>query len=348
MNLETHSSEERDQVGLQNLSASDIIGSLEQLMPIIFANDPLKDTYCGFISLIKSTDAELIKKLVQNSLTILDKQRIIDLIWHYPLFQSYIRASTKPELYDLLLESVPHDMKIKIENQPDSYLSESSGETYGLFDFFKILSQIAESDSIPSEKMDEIKQQFQAVSAEVQRKGRRFISDQFKITCLSERMDSPLMWSHYANKHQGFCLEYDFTSTITAKRFPDLLSAQLMLFPVIYTENRPLLSEALFGGKFNLQYLKTKKLPPDFLETIMYGLLFKSKDWEYEKEWRIFQILPNKSIMKLPKARKVFLGASMEATAKDRIVGIAKNKHIPVFQMFLHSDKYRFDYFQIE
>lgn len=30
-----------------------------------------------------------------------------------------------------------------------------------------------------------------------------------KIACFSEYKDSMLMWSHYANYHKGFCIEYD-------------------------------------------------------------------------------------------------------------------------------------------
>lgn len=107
------------------------------------------------------------------------------------------------------------------------------------------------------------------------------------------------MWSHYANKHFGFCLEYDFTYTLI-RRFPDLHIAQLMLFPVYYSRNRPLLSEALIDTNTTIDYKELKKLPPDFIKNIMIGLLYKSEDWAYEKEWRILSIESDKSTMKLP------------------------------------------------
>ncbi len=156
------------------------------------------------------------------------------------------------------------------------------------------------------------------------------------------------MWSHYANKHYGFCLEYDFSQTLTTNLYPDLLAAQIMLFPVIYSDTRPLLSKALFSSKTLTYYYKTKKIPPNFVEQLIYGLLFKSEDWSYEKEWRILQIKSKEPIMKLPKARRVFLGANIEDNAKHRIIDIAQKKHIPVFQMFLNSDKYKFDFYQIK
>jgi hypothetical protein len=125
-------------------------------------------------------------------------------------------------------------------------------------------------------------------------KRRKLITEQFRVSILSERRDSALMLSNYAYMHFGFFIEYDFTGSITAKRYSDFLEAQLMLFPVHYSEQRPLLSKALFDGKYRMKLLMEKKqLPPDFLEKLMYGLLFKSEDWSYEKEWRIFQ-LPKK------------------------------------------------------
>lgn len=87
-------------------------------------------------------------------------------------------------------------------------------------------------------------------------------------------------------------------------------------------------------------------IPAVAFEKIMYGLLGKSSDWDYEEEWRIFQ-LGNKDTMKLPKARKVFLGANMEEIPKQRIMEIAKKKNIPVFQMYLKADKYKFDYYRV-
>jgi hypothetical protein len=35
------------------------------------------------------------------------------------------------------------------------------------------------------------------------------LADGLGILCLSERQDNIAMWSHYANSHRGFCLEFD-------------------------------------------------------------------------------------------------------------------------------------------
>jgi hypothetical protein len=31
----------------------------------------------------------------------------------------------------------------------------------------------------------------------------------YRVYCLSEVCDSSLMWAHYADSHQGVCLEFD-------------------------------------------------------------------------------------------------------------------------------------------
>ena len=335
-------------IDIQSLPTDNLIQMATSLFSLLPDSDPLKDFYIEFFTSLFSADEKLVRDLMQNRLTIRDKQKIADAIWGNPRFIKSLEGQVKPENLDFVLRSAPHDMKINIENNPDSFLSDNSGETFGVFDFISLFAHVLDIKGLPADEVDAIKIKFNSISREFLSTARNIISNQFRITCLSERMDSPLMWSHYANKHYGFCLEYDFTPTITAFRYPDLLAAQLMLYPVNYSADRPLLSKAIFGSRANIQYIRNKTLPPDFIENLLYGLLFKSADWEYEKEWRIFQIAPGSPTMKLPKARKVYLGANIEMQAKDRIVEIAKQKHIPVFQMFLHGDRYKFDYYQIK
>src|SRR5262249_27847691 len=35
------------------------------------------------------------------------------------------------------------------------------------------------------------------------------LCDQYRIYCLSEKPDVPLLWAHYASSHTGICLEFD-------------------------------------------------------------------------------------------------------------------------------------------
>ena len=77
----------------------------------------------------------------------------------------------------------------------------------------------------------------------------------FRVSCFSQKNDSILMWSHYANSHKGFCLEYDF------KMLKELITLPL---PVKYCND----------------------LPNDIDDKLK--LIFtKSKEWSYEEEWRL-------------------------------------------------------------
>ena len=176
---------------------------------------------------------------------------------------------------------------------------------------------------------------------------RDYISRSFKISCLSERMDSSLMWSHYASKHAGFCLEYDFSLEMENSS-PDLKKAILGLFPVVYSEERPLIPNQFLDSGFLNEIENNRKTPDSILEDVFYGLLVKSIDWSYEKEWRIIikSSLLNDSKLKIP-PRKVFLGANIKEKTKEKLLDIARIKHIPAYQMRLSLDKYRLEYSEI-
>lgn len=299
----------------------------------------------NFIIDIANYDKELFLRIIQNRMTILDKQRLIDMLLDNPQYQDVFKNNIKSDNGDTLLKIVRHDMKLKIETNPNELTFENNEDIFaGITYIWDILSD-KHIISLPSNELDTIKSQLDDLSNKALYQARKMVSEQFKVTCLSERMDSSLMWSHYANKHLGFCLEYDFTANMS-NIHNDLLLAQLMLFPVKYTNDRPLLSKALFNPKNTLAYLKSKKFPSDAIEKIMFGLLTKSEDWSYEKEWRIFQ-LGKSEMMKLPKPRKIFLGAKMEEETKEKLVVIARKKNIPIFQMQLKPDKYEFSYYQV-
>ena len=339
---------EEDTFNIELLTIEELQQVINAIFSLIPENDPLKSAYNEILDTMLAKGKSMIKKLITNTLTIKDKQELVDEMYNNPIFQECIKKDISTDNFEFIMKAAPHDLKFNIENNPDSFMSDYNGELLGIFDIFKIFTGSSSFNDLTPTEVDLIKQKFNEVSGEVLTKTRNIISEQFRISCLSESMNSPLMWSHYANKHYGFCLEYDFTLTLTERRYPDLLAAQLFLFPVHYSEKRPLISRALFDGKNIANYIKYNRLPPDFLKKLMYGLLYKSEEWAYEKEWRIFQLPSEKPIMRLPKPRKIFLGANIEETPKKRLIEIASKKHIPIYQMFLHSDKYKFDYYQIK
>lgn len=344
--------DDQEELPVEKIETGILIEAVKAIMPTLLESMVEDEKGRAYIKemvdiLATEENVELFIKMIQNRLTIADKQRIIDLLYDNEAFCEYTKSSLEnPDHSEWILKMVRHDMKLKVETHPDSFMSDGGSETFQFLDFLQdLVNSTVGTHELP--ELAEIKEQIRTASNEAMEKSRNLISKQCRVTCLSERMDSPLMWSHYANKHYGFCLEYDFTHTML-KRYPDLNMAKIMLLPVIYSEQRPLLTKAVTDSKFLVQYMKTKKLPNEIIESIVYGMLFKSTDWAYEREWRIIGLNMETPFMKLPPARKLFLGANIEETAKERLVAIARKKHIPVFQMYLAPDKYKFEYHKVE
>lgn len=348
---EFFSDTQEEQITPEQLDSETATALMTALMPLLFSGDNFDDKTHVFIKeifdeLTKEDNLPLFLKMLNHRLTIADKQKIIDIMYANEAFLSYTKSSLEnPENSEWIINAAKRDMKLKVETRPDGFICEEGSNTIEQFDFFNLITNMVSGQSISPELL-EIKKQFNELRDSAMLKSRKIISDQCRVTCLSERMDSPLMWSHYANKHYGFCLEYDFTHSMTNTK--DLKMAQIMLLPVIYSEKRPLLSNSVFSAQNLVRYVKTKTMPSEAMESIIYGLLFKSPDWAYEQEWRIIGCNMDGNVMKLPTPRKLFLGANIEKSTKEKLIEIAKKKHIPVYQMFLSSDRYQFEYYKVE
>ncbi|HAU4892960.1 DUF2971 domain-containing protein [Aeromonas hydrophila] len=101
--------------------------------------------------------------------------------------------------------------------------------------------------------------------------------DSYGIVSLSETPRNILMWAHYANEHEGICVEYrnDLFESLPDKVFNEFSFAErYMPVKVNYDNIRPqVLSEAF--------------TQPEKLKHYIYQqLTTKSDDWMYEKEHR--------------------------------------------------------------
>lgn len=156
-----------------------------------------------------------------------------------------------------------------------------------------------------------------------------------KVSCFSELNDNLLMWGHYSNKHQGFCIEYE------TKKLIDVLdnyeeeserNIAIGFLPVIYHTKK-------------IDF--TKQIAPSYkgeLSLYLAGLV-KFIQWEYEYEWRL--IYSNKfsksgQICPMPKPYAIYLGTKIDTKNRVEIAKIALEKDIPVYQMiFSDTDEYR-------
>ncbi len=137
----------------------------------------------------------------------------------------------------------------------------------------------------------------------------------FLIGCLATDPKNRLMWSHYADSHRGFCIEYDFNS----------MKDEVLPFPIIYSETRPLIP-----WKAAIDH--TQESMEAATADLTLGLLTKDKSWEYENEWRVLLPAANPPDLKVP-ITAIYLGAHITSENKAIILEIANNHKIPVKQM---------------
>lgn len=168
------------------------------------------------------------------------------------------------------------------------------------------------------------------------------------------------MWSHYAENHKGFCVEYDMSTINPRNLLPlkhsyskdneeaffaerTMLLTVAGLFPVIYTASR-----------VNIPKTKLKKLKFDAnnninhdneIDSLLYKtFIVKSSKWNYEREWRIIidgdicQFFDNK--IPFPYVKKIFLGCKMGKNNIDTILEIADELNIEAVFMRMDNKKF--------
>jgi hypothetical protein len=118
------------------------------------------------------------------------------------------------------------------------------------------------------------------------------LADFLGILSLSEKRDNILMWSHYANSHQGFCLEFD-------------------------------ISTAPFDKARHVHY-RRDRYAYDFANVAANAenlLLTKYEDWKYEEEWRIIADKGGELYRFPPEALTgVIFGCRMSETSKRKVI----------------------------
>ena len=160
--------------------------------------------------------------------------------------------------------------------------------------------------------------------------------------CFSEDVQSILMWGHYADSQKGFALEYDFRPTLQTPL------PYVMMCPVIYSDNRYDATDYMTWA-----FLKMQRMPviSTDISAHVKVALHKSKDWEYEQEWRLIDprlqdpAHPKPTVTKYrPKA--IYYGTGIDRAHLARLHEIAVYKGIQEYEMFIDygSSKYELQY----
>lgn len=152
------------------------------------------------------------------------------------------------------------------------------------------------------------------------------IDSTFLVGCLCTNYKNRLMWSHYADGHHGFCIEYDYSEL-------NELTSNALPLPVVYSPKRPLIpwEAALDNSAENVRQATAQ---------ITSGLLVKDIAWAYENEWRILIDAKQNPNIKMPKITCIYLGVNISQTNRNKILKLAKQLSIPVKQMKVDRGEY--------
>jgi len=150
------------------------------------------------------------------------------------------------------------------------------------------------------------------------------LCNQYRIYCLSEKPDVPLMWGHYAGSHAGICLEFD-------------------------ARCRP------FAAAEKVKYVSAYPAF-DVLRGSYESLFTKSAAWSYEAEWRLIAeerafarsprtIKTDNDFMTIPSGvlKSVTIGCLTDTSTRRRIENLVKTNastSVLVRQATLAPDKY--------
>lgn len=96
-----------------------------------------------------------------------------------------------------------------------------------------------------------------------------YLLDSIKIGCLTIKNNNTLMWSHYADKHKGICIEYDIEK--------------------IYDKDNLIINKVNYKMPIitNKSIADNEILEIDNINRLIELFSIKSDEWKYEKEYRI-------------------------------------------------------------
>lgn len=167
---------------------------------------------------------------------------------------------------------------------------------------------------------------------EIEKKMNQAIDDAVYIVSLSTDHKNRLMWSHYADNHRGFCIEYDFGADV-------LKDDGTIVLPVTYSSIRPKIpyETMLFSEKQTSRNVNSQNID----ERFFFSMLTKDEIWSYEKEWRI--LIPAKEEamnIPAPPVSCIYLGAYCSEENEEKIKALVQDWNIPIKKMVVDRGDY--------
>lgn len=273
---------------------------------LVAGKEVSKEKALSFLNSVKITNPEFYNKIIKNELTDKDLNEFYKIVGQSKYGRNLIDDELKKNNYNLNLFS---------SNDIISQLEKIAKMQNLDFDFAEL------NENIQSEK----DRMFSLL--------KDTLSNKIRMTCFTNKNDNILMWSHYANKHNGICVKYDL------KDCKELLYST---FPVVYSTKRPSISK----NELLISSSETKVNEDKLLLLLVKSLLTKSDEWKYEEEWR--SIIPTENLIsdnlnhKCIKA--IYFGVKVECYKIYEIIGELKKsidiKNIKFFKMNMDDSTY--------
>jgi len=146
------------------------------------------------------------------------------------------------------------------------------------------------------------------------------------IISFSETNDSQLLWAHYADDHKGFCLIFDVNKLIKSSEYIESDTRKYIcpIQKVNYIKN----PEPLYFWK------------EEIYKTFYRFFYEKTKEWEYEQEWRLTLPEDEKKFISLEEntITGVIFGYRADQKTVDQIRDKCKGYHIDYFKCVIDDN----------
>ena len=138
------------------------------------------------------------------------------------------------------------------------------------------------------------------------------------ILSLTKTKNNLVMWSHYADNHKGYVIEYDFD----AESFNVEDNLQKIILDSIVIYSKQVKKMKIFASSYD-EYL-----------------LNKSFGWKYEKEYRFISEKSGLHKYKTNCIKSIIVGANTSAIIEDYLKHIALKKQINIFKSTINSQNF--------
>lgn len=178
---------------------------------------------------------------------------------------------------------------------------------------------------------------------------RTSMRDNMLVYCMTEEYDNHSLWENYADRYQGYCIEYDLANYEQQKL--DTYRHLSSLLPVTYVEERPIFDILpLLKGSLHEQLTgdKTWMYNPQINADLNMQMFYKKSDYAFEQEWRFVIKNEGEHKLKFPFVSGIYMGKDISEENSNKLIEIASKIHVPVYKQKINSARNGFVYIPIE